>query len=154
MPLSVVVRRCVRVMLPVLVLALAWPSLAVDGRDFAGVYALSDVTNLGDKVQVRLSVQVANFSGSDLKNPVLALMRSGPVNTAPIGAFPAIPELKSSTDITVHQQFTVPKEEFEQWNLRGRGPRVVVLFKDSAGHAVQREIQLSRRPMLPEKVNQ
>lgn len=152
--LSALVRRSICVILPVIVLALALPSMAVDGRDFAGVFALSDISEQGDKVQGRLSVQVWNFSDSDLRHPVVALMSCGPTNAVPISSFPEIKELKLRSDVIVHQQFTVSKKEFEQWNMRGRGPCVVVLFRDSTGHAVQREIQMSRRPILPEAVNE
>jgi hypothetical protein len=140
-------------LLPVLALALALPSFAVDGRDFAGFYALSNVADLGDKVQLRMSVQLSNFSAADLQRPVVALMNSGPANTAPIGSFPAPKQLKAGRDVILHQQFTVSKEEFKQWDMRGRGPRVVVLFRDSNGGVVERGVQISRRPALPESVN-
>ena len=137
----------------VLVLALALPSFAVDGRDFAGFYAVSNVADLGDKVQLRMSVQLSNFSAGDLQSPVVALMNSGPANTAPIGSFPVPKQLKAGRDVILHQQFTVSKEEFKQWEMRGRGPRVVVLFRDSNGGVVERGVQISRRPALPESVN-
>jgi hypothetical protein len=142
-------------LLPVLalVLALALSSFAVDGRDFAGFYAVSNVSDMGDKVQLRMSVQLSNFSAGDLQSPVVALMNSGPANTAPIGSFPAPKQLKAGRDVILHQQFTVSKEEFRQWDMRGRGPRVVVLFRDSTGGVVERGVQISRRPALPESVN-
>ena len=140
-------------LLPVLALALALPSFAVDGRDFAGFYAVSNVADLGDKVQLRMSVQLSNFSAADLQRPVVALMNSGPANTAPIGSFPAPKQLKAGRDVILHQQFTVSKEEFKQWEMRGRGPRVVVLFRDSNGGVIERGVQISRRPALPESVN-
>jgi len=145
-------RRTGLLLLPVfvLVLALALPSIAVDGRDFAGFYAVSNVVDLGDKVQLRMSVQLSNFSAGDLQSPVVALMNSGPANTAPIGSFPALKHLKAGRDVILHQQFTVSKEEFKQWDMRGRGPRVVVIFRDSNGGVVERGVQISRRPALPE----
>src|ERR1700687_2196260 len=150
MPMSfcAFLRRTGLLLLPVLVLALALPSFAVDGRDFAGFYALSNVADLGDKVQFRMSVQLSNFSAGDLQSPVVALMNSGPANTAPIGSFPALKQLKAGRDVILHQQFTVSKEEFKQWDMRGRGPRVVVIFRDSLGGVVERGVQISRRAAL------
>ena len=147
-------RRSNLLMLPVLVFAVVLTAFAADGRDFAGYYALNNVSEVGDRVQLRMSVQLSNFSVGDLQSPVVALMHSGPANTAPIGSFPAIKQLKAGHDVILHQQFTLSKEEFQQWETSGRGPRIVVLFRDSSGGVVERGVQVSRRPALPESANE
>ena len=39
---------------------------AKDGRDFAGFYDISDVTDLGEEVKLTLTVRVFNYSGTDV----------------------------------------------------------------------------------------
>ncbi|MGA9527165.1 MAG: hypothetical protein WBS24_03505 [Terriglobales bacterium] len=51
MPIPAVLRRTSLSLLPVFMLALALPSLARDGRDFAGFYALSSVAESGDNAE-------------------------------------------------------------------------------------------------------
>jgi hypothetical protein len=45
------------------------PGRATDGRDFAGFYEVSNVTDLGDTVRVTLTVRVRNYSDADVSAP-------------------------------------------------------------------------------------
>jgi hypothetical protein len=120
---------------------------AKDGRDFAGFYALSNVTERGDKVELTLTVQVFNYSDlGDIKLPVVALLGSG--SHAKMDEFNAVKLLPAKHDVIVSGQFTVSKEEFQSWSRRGGGPQVVVIYEDS-GRTLRESVQLSRRPMLP-----
>jgi hypothetical protein len=153
-------RRTGLLLLPVLllVLALALPSFAVDGRDFAGFYAVSNVAEAGGNegktdrtatVEVTLTVQVFNYSDlGDIKAPVLALLESGPSH-ARLGEFGAVKVLPSKHDAIVSGRFTVSKEVFQSWSRRGGSPKVVVMYQDEAGRTLRENVQLSRRPMLP-----
>jgi hypothetical protein len=62
--------------------------------------------------------------------------------------FAGIKQLKLRDSAICRQQFRVPKTEFAQWNMPGRGPRLVMFFRDDAGRPVQRTIQMARRPEL------
>lgn len=157
-PFRVVLRRTSLLLLPVLVLALALPSLAKDGRDFAGFYALSNVVEAGDnagkadrtaKVEVTLKVQIFNHSElGDIKAPAVALLESGPSH-ALLGKFGAVKVLPAMHDVIVTGTFSVSKQEFQSWNRRGVEPRVVVFYQNQAGQTLRENVQLSRRPALP-----
>jgi hypothetical protein len=141
---------------------------AKDGRDFAGYYALSNVRDLGAtqdssqpaaeadraaadraaKVRFTLTVRLSNNSDmGDIKKPVVALLESGPSH-ANLGKFGSVKVLPSKRDVTVSGQFTVSRAEFKSWAGRGT-PKVIVLYKDETGRELRENVQLSRRPMLP-----
>ena len=130
----------------VVTLAIA-PAFAKDGRDFSGYYAVSNVQDSGGKVSFTLTVQLFNNSDTDLKQPVVALMESRP-GGGPVGGFGPVKLMKKGLDVTVAHEFSVPKLEYERWQA-GLSPTVVVLSKDANGKALQRGVQLSRRPALP-----
>jgi hypothetical protein len=143
-----------------LAFCLAAVALAKDGRDFAGFYAVTNVHDLGDpqdssiaadrtaKVELALTVQVQNNSDlGDLKEPVLALLGAG--THLELGRFTPIKLLPAGRDVIVSGQFTVTREEFKIWSLRGAGPRVVMIYQDPSGRTLRQTVQLSRRPMLP-----
>ena len=144
--------------LPCLVLCLALVAQAKDGRDFAGFYALSSVTQAEGKgaeadraatVGVTLTVQIFNYSDlGDIKAPVLALLESGP-SQALLGKFGAVKVLPAKHDVIVSGHFIVPKEAFQSWSRRGGSPKVVVMYRDAVGRTLRQNVQLSRRPMLP-----
>jgi len=141
--------RCLHLSL-ILTLALtaATPLVqAKDGRDFSGYYAVSNPQEVGGNVKFTLTVQLFNYSDADVKQPVVALLESRPGGSS-MGAFPAIKLMPKKLDITVAQQFSVSKLEYDRW-LSGLAPTVVVLNKDVSGRTLQRGVQLSRRPALP-----
>ena len=130
----------------VVILAVA-PAFAKDGRDFSGYYAVSNVQDSGGKVSFTLTVQVFNNSDADVKQPVVALMESRP-GGPPLGGFGPVKLMKKGLDVTVAHDFSVSRVEYERWQS-GLSPTVVVLSKDASGKALQRGVQLSRRPALP-----
>jgi hypothetical protein len=143
-----------------LALCLAAVTLAKDGRDFAGFYAVTNVHDLGDPqdtsiaadrnatVELTLTVQVQNNSDlGDLKGPVLALLGAG--THLELGRFTPIKLLPAGRDVIVSGQFTVTREEFKIWSVRGAGPKVVMIYQDPSGRTLRQTVQLSRRPMLP-----
>jgi hypothetical protein len=147
--------------LPFLLLSLAVGALAKDGRDFAGYYAISNIHDLGDAqdtsaaadrtaaVELTLTVQVFNYSDlGDIKEPVLELLGSE-LSPAGAGQFKAVKLLPSKRDEIVSGQFTISREEYKSWGHHGRGPNVVVVYKDESGRTLTQKVQLSRRPALP-----
>jgi hypothetical protein len=131
---------------PSLLLCLVLAALAKDGRDFAGYYALSNVSEQGDKVEFTMTVQVSNYSDlGDIKSPVIALLEGG--SHAKLGEFSAVKTMPANRDVTVSGEFTVSKMEFQSWSKHG-SPQVVVIYEDS-GRTLRQHVQLSLRPMLP-----
>jgi hypothetical protein len=137
------------------VLCLGVTALAKDGRDFAGFYAVSEISGLSDqptdrtaKIELTLTVRVLNNSDlGDIEKPIIELLESG--SHASLGEFSAVKVMPSKRDVVVTGRFTVSREEFERWSLRGGGPNVVVIYKDQAGRTLQEHVQLSRQPVIP-----
>jgi hypothetical protein len=121
--------------------------VAKDGRDFAGYYSLTDVTEQSSEVKLTLTVQVFNYSDADIKQASLVLHQSGPGMIVD-GAFPAVKVFHNQADVRLSQEFTVPRDEYRRWQ-NGVVPRLMVHFMGANGIEQHRSIQLSRRPMLP-----
>lgn len=87
---------------------------AKQGRDFAGTYQLSNISEAGNQVHVTITLKVFNYSGADIRNSGVALFSSDPNHEA-IGAFPVVKLFSNSRSATLVQEFTVPKTEFQRW---------------------------------------
>jgi len=139
---------------PSLLLCLALAALAKDGRDFAGFYALSNISEQSDKVEFTMTVQISNYSDlGDIKTPIIALLVPG--SSSPekrelrdLQEFNAVKMLPAKHDVTVIGKFVVSKMEFQSWSQRGGSPKVVVIYEDS-GRTLRQHVQISRKPMLP-----
>ena len=59
--------------LPLVLAIAAVPASAKNGRDFAGYYDLTQVTDLGESFQVNFSVRLFNFGDSDVDGATLTL---------------------------------------------------------------------------------
>ena len=130
-----------------LVLLTALATLAKDGRDFAGSYSLTNVTEQKNDVKFTLTVQVFNNSDADIKQASLVLHQSGP-GMAVHGTFPPVKMFRNRTDVLLSQEFTISSEEYRRWQ-NGMEPRLMVHFMGANGIEQHRTIQLARRPMLP-----
>jgi hypothetical protein len=130
-----------------LILLTALVTLAKDGRDFAGYYSLTNVTEQGSQVNLTLTVQVFNYSDADIKQASVVLHQSDPGMTVQ-GAFPPVKVFHNQSDVRLSQGFSVPLEEYQRWQ-NGMVPRLMVHFMGANGIEQHRSIQLSRRPMLP-----
>jgi hypothetical protein len=140
------IRKRVALGLAVMLLT-ALSAVAKDGRDFAGYYSLTDVTEQSNAVKLTLTVQVFNYSDADIKQASLVLRDSGH-GTAVRGAFPAVKIFHDHTDVRLSQEFTVPREDYQRWQ-NGMVPRLMVHYMGANGIEQNRSIQLSRRPALP-----
>src|SRR5580693_3084022 len=80
---------------------------AKDGRDFAGSYSFTEVQEQGNAVQLTLHVRMFNYSGTDIKDPVVTL-REGPSGVGLLGSFPAVKTWYKNRQVELSQQFTVP----------------------------------------------
>ena len=119
---------------------------AKDGRDFAGHYSLTNVTEKGSQVELTLVLQVFNYSGADLKQAVVAV-RSAPPVPAVLESSAPIKLWRNGSGVVVSQQVTIAREEFERWSTRMQ-PAVFIGYSDAEGHSYHRWAQLSRTPII------
>ncbi|MEO8660369.1 MAG: hypothetical protein ABI693_18005 [Bryobacteraceae bacterium] len=120
---------------------------AKDGRDFAGFYSLSDVTETGDRIQVTLQLQLFNYSGMPLENVAVALNSAQPESAA-IARFAPIKLWPSGKDVMLIRTIMVPRAMFDRW--RGHThPNIFIGYHDSDGQALQQTVQLNQRAQLP-----
>jgi hypothetical protein len=158
------------------VLCLALTAFATVAYNFAGSYRILQVTKQGAKqaanVQMKLSLRVINYSGTDVSNATVSLKSSLPhpgsdlrapeaavVSQHPVPLDPESAwENKQPTfkGLTLHfnehkfvapleATFTVPAREYEQW-MKGMRPNFVIEFQDAAGKTLRLPIQLTRMP--------
>jgi hypothetical protein len=129
--------------LPVLLTA---PAGAKDGRDFAGHYSLTNVTEKGSQVELTLVLQVFNYSGADLKQAVVTVRLPAP-GPGVLGSFAPIKLWRNESGVVVSQQLTITREEYLRWSTRTQ-PAVFIGYSDAEGHAYHRWAQLSRVPII------
>ena len=116
-------------------------ALAEAGRDFAGFYDLTNITNLGTDYRVTLSLTVFNYRGSAVAGATITLEDSvEPGKT--YGSFGSTISVGDRGSATLRGTFTVPAAEYRFWQI-GSTPRVMIQFQDSAGRTVRRAIELS-----------
>ena len=120
---------------------------AKDGRDFAGFYSVTNVTNLNDQVRATVNLQLCNYSGADLKEAAVRLRETFP-GTAVLGTYTPIQLWRNGSDAAFSLHVTVPRDEYQRWSTR-RQPNVVVVYRDDQGREWQRAAQISRRPTVP-----
>ena len=123
----------------------AFPAQAKNGRDFAGYYDLTQVTDLGESFQVDFSVRLFNFGDSDVDGATLTL--ADPLRRKQsYGAFQAVSvrqrERVRLNDLIV----TVPRREYERWR-QGAAPALQIEFTAADGQTVRRRVELSRQPL-------
>jgi len=117
-----------------------------NGRDFAGVYDVTNVSDLGETVQLTFSVRVFNYSGGDVTGGTLNLEDSIQPSTI-YGSFYAV-SITYRKNVRLTGNFTVAGSEFQRWR-KGASPRLTFEFQNSEGQPQKRLVELSRRP-LPE----
>jgi hypothetical protein len=122
-------------------------ALAKDGRDFAGVYRVSDAVDQGDQMLVTLHVQLFNNSESDVKQAVLTLRHNFPT-PGTVGLFRPVKLWRNHGEVRVTQQFVVPKREFESWS-HGAQPALMVVYHDAEGQRFDRYVQVHSSPLIP-----
>ena len=125
---------------------LAVTAFAKDGREFAGFYCVTSVTEQDSQVQVNLNLQLFNYTGTDLKNVTISV-REAP-GTATYGSFAPVTLWRDGHDIILSRQFNIPRQEFERWSA-SRQPHVYVEFKDSADQEWSYTAQLNHVNQVP-----
>jgi hypothetical protein len=119
-------------------------AVAKDGRDFSGFYTLTKVSEQGDQMRVTLTLQLFNYSDTDVKQAVVTLRENTGMDLA--GAFKPITLLRDRQEVKVSRQFTVPRTEYERWQ-QGTQPTLFISYHAN-GHRWERFIQATERPSL------
>ena len=120
---------------------------AKDGRDFAGTYAVTDVQEQGEVVHLTLHLRLFNNSDADIKGAVV-ILREGPTGVALRGSFPTVKVWQKGHDVRLSQEFTVPRQEYEDWMRPPAQPNIFVIFQDANRQTWQRTAQMSPEPIL------
>lgn len=116
------------------------PGLPKNGRDFAGTYSTSVVSQSGDNYTLTFSAKVFNYSGEDISNATIRLVDSMLPNKT-YAVFPGI--YFSNHDKTiVSSSVTVPAREYQGWQ-QGSPPRLVLQFIDVNGNNRLEAVELT-----------
>jgi len=131
-----------------LIIALTWvsPGSAVDGRDFAGFYDVTNPTDLGNgSEQVTLAVQVFNYSGADVSNTTITLQDSVNLGTD-FGSYTGTNSIVQDDSVVLSGNFNISQEEFTRWQ-NGGAPSLRIDYQDASGNPVRRSIELGAGPV-------
>lgn len=121
---------------------------AKDGRDFAGFYELTDVSELGDDYQLTFTARVFNYSDADVNNASLFLQdASEPGKT--YATFTGV-YMHDRENVRLSSLVTVPRREYKSW-LQGRSPALEIQFTDPSGKTVRRRVELMQMPVGEEQ---
>ena len=119
----------------------ARPVRASGGRDFTGIYSVSNVTDLGDQVRMTFAARVFNFSDSDVIGATVALRGPG----APAGAYATFNSVtvRDKESVRLSQDITVPQQQYALWH-KGQPPLLVVHYLNLSGVSQHSAVELSR----------
>jgi hypothetical protein len=134
--------------LPVLLTA---PAGAKDGRDFAGHYSLTNITEKDGQVELTLALQLFNYSGADLKQAAITIRPAPPVPGV-VASFAPIKLWRNGSEGVVSQQLTIAPADYQRWSNRTQ-PAVFIGYSDDQGRACLRSAQLNRLPTIREAIS-
>jgi hypothetical protein len=117
-----------------------------DGRDFAGYFQLTDISENGDQVQVTLNLALVNESGVDLQQAVVVVRQSQP-QAEVLGSSSPIESWRNGEEVKVAKRFTIGRKEYERWSTHGQ-PNVFVVYRGEDGQTWQRTAQLNRHAAM------
>ena len=129
------------------VLAFACPAQSQNRPNLLGLYEVKEPTDLGPEVRVTLLVRLIHASDMDLAEAEFSLR--DPLRRTSYGSFAILP-VRSRGWVELRGEFTVPRREFERWQVGAR-PYVVVEFPGPGGNRVLQPVRLLRRPLRAER---
>jgi hypothetical protein len=131
-------RVCTAALLATLLLTTV-AAFASDGRDFAGSYSVAHTKIQGDSVHLTLNLRVHNNTKSDVSNAIISLRQNTGLDF--VGTTKPIELLRTHDHVSVSQQFTVSRREYESWH-EGSQPTVFIVYR-AKGKTWERYIQLA-----------
>jgi len=126
-----------------LLLMLVGPAGGDAGRDFAGWYQISGVTDLGGSFQLTLTTRVFNYSGADVSGATVKL-EEGIMPGQAYGTFAGV-SIPNRGSVKLQGTFTVPGSEYQRWQAGG-APSLWIEYLDGGGNTIRRGIEMA--PML------
>lgn len=126
------------------VMTSALPTLASNGRDFAGTYQVKSLSTQNGKVTVSVTIRFWNYGDSAVTDANVYLADRfilGKNN----GAFRQSVSLQKRQSTDLSDTFTIPASEYAMWR-QGLSPLFTVSFKDASGKQVERKIELQLMP--------
>ncbi len=112
---------------------------------FAGFYELGEVTDLGEEVQVPLTVRVFNYSDADVTGATITL-EDWLLPGETYGSFPGTVDIRVGESRRLSDSFTVPWSLYEEW-WEGSPPQLRIEFKDADGNIARGPIALLELPV-------
>jgi len=122
---------------------------AENGRDFAGFYDLTEVSDLGDTVQANFRVRVLNYSGADVTSATVTL-ESSLVLAQEYGSFYAVSIADRNSAFLKPLYITLSKQEHDSWR-QGRRPSLHVEYVGQSGQTLRRPVELVQMPLGEEQ---
>jgi hypothetical protein len=101
---------------------------------FSGYYQTSNVSAVGNQIQLNFSVQVTNNSGSDVENATISLIDTV-VAKPPYVQFTGVSIKNGDTSLALAQSLTIPKYLYDSWQ-NGGVPQLTIDFTDASGNAI------------------
>ena len=133
--------RYAAIPMALIVLLGAFPTaLAADGRDFSGFYELSNVTDLGETVSVRLTLEISNHREADVYDVTLTVLTSAEPDID-LGTL-SLPFIGSGESVRLSGDLILPLEEYERWQ-RELLPMPRIEFSDAAGNREQNMVEIA-----------
>jgi hypothetical protein len=125
-----------------LILCMSVIALAKDGRDFAGFYQLTDLSEQGDSYHATLKLRVFNYSEADIAGATVKLSSSlTPDET--YYTFTAV-SVEDRNSVRLSGEINIPREEYEMWR-KGASPELQLEFIDDSGKTCERKIEVSEK---------
>ena len=121
----------------------AEPVDAVEGRDFAGYYELTNVVDQGNVVSMNFAARIFNYSETDVIGAELAL--EDPNLPDAYAIFPSV-RIDYQGSVVVTSQVSIPGSEYDQWS-QGGTPRLTITYFDARENVISRPIELVKMPL-------
>jgi len=125
-----------------LILGMSAVALAKDGRDFAGFYQLTNLSQQGDSYHATLNLRVFNFSEADIAGATLKLSSSLAADETYYsftGVF-----VEDHNSVRLSGEVNIPREEYEMWR-KGASPELQLVFTDDSGETRERKVEVSEK---------
>jgi hypothetical protein len=116
---------------------------AADGRDFAGNYSLSEVSQSGDVTTLTLSMRIFNYSGSDVGYATVIFEDSDHPGVV-YAAFSSV-GVTSDDSVPLSATATLPTSEVERWS-QGSSPAIKIQFTDIDGLKRDERVEVAPMP--------
>lgn len=119
---------------------MAWSE---NGRDFAGFYSVTEITNLGEEVQIAFEVEIMNYSGDDITDGNVVLAQTFPMEE-PYTTFRYV-SIPYRQGVTLKESIVIlPRVEYDQW-VKGAVPHVYIEDVTEQGNLRRTPVELLSR---------